>query len=152
MDQAYFRQWRYAHRGLHDREKGIPENSMAAFKRAAANGFGAELDVHLMKDGHLAVIHDASLLRTAGVDVQIEDLTPLPSEEDPTDWKWEGYRLFEDRAGNRIATYTSTYARYAASEIPKGPVTLVGVLQYGNAGSIGKSYMIKMRDENDCFR
>lgn len=60
--------------------------------------------------------------------VQIEDLTPLPSEEDPTDWKWEGYRLFEDRAGNRIATYTSTYARYAASEIPKGPVTLVGVL------------------------
>ena len=59
--------------------------------------------------------------------VQIEDLTPLPSEEDPTDWKWEGYRLFEDRAGNRIATYTSTYARYAASEIPKGPVTLVGV-------------------------
>lgn len=28
----------------------------------------------------------------------------------------------------------------------------VGVLQYGNAGSIGKSYMIKMRDENDCFR
>lgn len=53
--------------------------------------------------------------------VQIEDLTPLPSEEDPTDWKWEGYRLFEDRAGNRIATYTSTYARYAASEIPKGP-------------------------------
>ena len=34
----------------------------------------------------------------------------------------------------------------------KGPVTLVGVLQYGNAGSIGKSYMIKMRDENDCFR
>ena len=53
MDQAYFRQWRYAHRGLHDREKGIPENSMAAFKRAAANGFGAELDVHLMKDGKL---------------------------------------------------------------------------------------------------
>ena len=81
-----------------------------------------------------------------------KEMLPLPSEEDPTDWKWEGYRLFEDRAGNRIATYTSTYARYAASEIPKGPVTLVGVLQYGNAGSIGKSYMIKMRDENDCFR
>ena len=91
-------------------------------------------------------------LDMCGCLVQIEDLTPLPSEEDPTDWKWERYRLFEDRAGNRIATYTSTYARYAASEIPKGPVTLVGVLQYGNAGSIGKSYMIKMRDENDCFR
>ena len=74
-DWAHFRQWRYAHRGLHNKEKGIPENSMAAFKLAAANGFGAELDVHLMKDGKLAVIHDASLLRTAGVDVLIEDLT-----------------------------------------------------------------------------
>ena len=48
---------------------------MAAFKLAAANGFGAELDVHLMKDGNLAVIHDASLLRTAEADVLIEDLT-----------------------------------------------------------------------------
>ncbi len=74
-DWAHFRKWRYAHRGLHDKEKGIPENSMAAFKRAAANGFGAELDVHLMKDGRLAVIHDASLLRTAGAEVFIEDLT-----------------------------------------------------------------------------
>ena len=74
-DWAHFRQWRYAHRGLHNKEKGIPENSMAAFKLAAANGFGAELDVHLMKDGKLAVIHDASLLRTAGADVLIEDLT-----------------------------------------------------------------------------
>jgi len=74
-DWAHFRQWRYAHRGLHNKEKGIPENSMAAFKLAAANGFGAELDVHLMKDGKLAVIHDASLLRTVGADVLIEDLT-----------------------------------------------------------------------------
>ena len=74
-DWAHFRKWRYAHRGLHNKEKGIPENSLAAFKLAAANGFGAELDVHLMKDGKLAVIHDASLLRTAGADVLIEDLT-----------------------------------------------------------------------------
>ena len=33
-DWAHFRKWRYAHRGFHDREKGIPENSLAAFKRA----------------------------------------------------------------------------------------------------------------------
>ena len=86
MDQAYFRQWRYAHRGLHDREKGIPENSMAAFKRAAANGFGAELDVHLMKDGKLAVIHDASLLRTAGAEQRIpllEEVLPLFTDRAP---------------------------------------------------------------------
>ena len=105
MDQAYFRQWRYAHRGLHDREKCIPENSMAAFKRAAANGFGAELDVHLMKDGKLAVIHDASLLRTAGADVEIEDLTaealeqyPLEGTEQRIPLLEEVLPLFTDRA------------------------------------------------------
>ncbi len=68
------RQYRYAHRGYHDKPH-IPENSMAAFHRAIENGFGAELDVHLLKDGHLAVIHDASLKRTAGADVLVEDLT-----------------------------------------------------------------------------
>ena len=68
------KKYRYAHRGYHDKPV-VPENSLPAFRRAIERGFGAELDVHLMKDGRLAVIHDASLLRTAGVDVQIEDLT-----------------------------------------------------------------------------
>ena len=68
------RLFRYAHRGYHDKPR-IPENSMAAFRRAIENGFGAELDVHLMKDGRLAVIHDASLKRTAGADMLVEDLT-----------------------------------------------------------------------------
>ncbi len=67
------RGWGYAHRGLHG--KGVPENSMAAFRLALEGGYGIELDVHLMADGNLAVIHDASLKRTAGADVAIEDLT-----------------------------------------------------------------------------
>ena len=65
--------WGYAHRGLHG--NGVPENSMAAFRLALENGYGIELDVHLMKDGKLAVIHDPSLKRTAGAEVMIEDLT-----------------------------------------------------------------------------
>ena len=73
-DWKFLRLWRYAHRGYHDKP-AIPENSMAAFRRAVENRFGAELDVHLMKDGNLAVIHDSSLKRTAGVDVAVEDLT-----------------------------------------------------------------------------
>mgnify|MGYP002519795681 CR=1 FL=1 len=64
--------WSYAHRGLHG--NGVPENSMKAFRLALENGYGIELDVHLMADGNLAVIHDASLKRTAGADVKIEDL------------------------------------------------------------------------------
>ena len=67
------RGWRYAHRGLHG--DGVPENSMAAFRLALENGYGIELDIHLMRDGKLAVVHDSSLKRTAGADVFIEDLT-----------------------------------------------------------------------------
>lgn len=66
---------KYAHRGLHDAAKGVPENSMAAFRAAVAHGFGAELDVHLMADGSLAVVHDSNLKRVCGADVRVEDLT-----------------------------------------------------------------------------
>ncbi len=67
------RGWSYAHRGLHgDR---VPENSMAAFRKAVEAGYGMELDVHLMADGKLAVIHDHSLKRTAGIDRSVEELT-----------------------------------------------------------------------------
>lgn len=65
--------WKYAHRGLHD--EFLPENSMGAFRAALENGYGIELDIHLTKDGKLAVIHDTSLKRTAGCDVKITDLT-----------------------------------------------------------------------------
>ncbi len=67
------RGWYYAHRGLHS--AGIPENSMAAFCAAKKAGYGIELDIHLMADGNLAVIHDSSLRRTASADVLIEALS-----------------------------------------------------------------------------
>ena len=84
-DWAVLWQYRYAHRGLHDKPQ-VPENSMAAFRKAVEHGFGAELDIHLMADGNLAVIHDSSLLRTAGADVHIEDL----SAEDLEQYRLEG--------------------------------------------------------------
>ena len=67
-------QYRYAHRGLHDLAAGIPENSLPAFRRAAEQGFGAELDVHLTKDGRLAVIHDSDLRRLCGMDGIVEEM------------------------------------------------------------------------------
>ena len=67
------RGWAYAHRGLHG--DGVPENSLAAFQRAVNAGYGSELDVHLLADGELAVIHDSSLLRTTGCTGVVEDLT-----------------------------------------------------------------------------
>ena len=69
------REFRFAHRGLHNAAEGVPENSMKAFRLAAEKGYGIELDVHLTKDGRLAVIHDDSLLRTAGSNVKASDLT-----------------------------------------------------------------------------
>ena len=72
-DLQSLRGWAYAHRGLHG--DGIPENSMAAFRAALEAGYGIELDIHLLKDGSLAVIHDYALVRTTGCDGKIEDLT-----------------------------------------------------------------------------
>lgn len=66
------RGWAYAHRGLHG--QGIPENSLKAFELAVNAGYGVELDVHLLADGGLAVIHDAKLYRTTGLEGIIEDL------------------------------------------------------------------------------
>ncbi len=63
----------YAHRGLWDAE--CPENSLGAFQRAAAQGFGIEWDVHITRDGALVIHHDSSLKRMCGVDKVIEDCT-----------------------------------------------------------------------------
>lgn len=62
-----------AHRGLHNDH--VSENSMESFKLAIEKGYNIEIDVHLMKDKNIAVIHDSSLKRVCGVDVNIEDLT-----------------------------------------------------------------------------
>lgn len=70
--------WKYAHRGLHNEFR--PENSMSAFQAALDAGYGIELDVHLLKDGSLAVIHDSSLKRTAGADITVEELTATELE------------------------------------------------------------------------
>ena len=69
---AVFR-YDFAHRGLHG--GSVPENSLSAFALAAEKGYGIELDVHLTLDGELAVHHDASLLRTCGVDRRISQMT-----------------------------------------------------------------------------
>ena len=97
--------WRYAHRGLHDLAEGRPENSMAAFRAAIDAGFGAELDVHLLADGALAVVHDSDLSRVTGQKAEIEDLTaedlsrfPLQGTEERIPLFEDVLALFEDRA------------------------------------------------------
>lgn len=61
----------YAHRGYHDKP-AIPENSLAAFRRAVKYGLPSEFDVHLIADGSLVVFHDDDLERQTGVKGSIE--------------------------------------------------------------------------------
>lgn len=68
-----FAGWNYAHRGLHTADKSVPENSLAAFRRAAERGYGAELDVQLSKDGQVMVFHDDDLERMTGQKGKIWD-------------------------------------------------------------------------------
>lgn len=86
---------RYAHRGLHSKPE-IPENSMHAFRLAVDEGFGIELDVHLTADNKLAIIHDASLKRTAKIDLQIEEITLAKAQQFYLERSCEKIPDFED--------------------------------------------------------
>lgn len=69
MDQTRI----FAHRGF---SSVAPENTMAAFRRAAEAGAdGLELDVHLTKDGEIVVIHDETVKRTTDGKGKVRDLT-----------------------------------------------------------------------------
>ena len=52
-----------AHRGLHNRDKGVIENSKTAFAQAIKAGYGIECDLQLSGDGVPMVFHDAELSR-----------------------------------------------------------------------------------------
>lgn len=55
-----------AHRALHDRAAGRPENSRAAVRAAARAGYGIEIDLQLSADGQAMVFHDYDLGRLTG--------------------------------------------------------------------------------------
>jgi glycerophosphoryl diester phosphodiesterase len=62
-----------AHRGA---SAHAPENTLDAFRQAVEMGADAiELDVHVTRDGQLAVIHDETLERTTDLEGRVSDLT-----------------------------------------------------------------------------
>lgn len=65
----------YAHRGLHNKKAGVPENTLAAFGKAVNAGYGIELDVRLTKDDEAVVFHDPRLRRMCSVEGNVEDFT-----------------------------------------------------------------------------
>ncbi len=53
----------FAHRGLHDPEAGVVENTAEAFRAAIGKGYAIECDVVLAGDGEAVVFHDDRLER-----------------------------------------------------------------------------------------
>jgi glycerophosphoryl diester phosphodiesterase len=64
-----------AHRGLHDRGRGIVENGRAAAEAAIAGGYGIELDVQRSADGEAMVFHDYEMLRLTDEPGLVTDYT-----------------------------------------------------------------------------
>ncbi len=63
MNASWIKSRPIAHRGLHDGNKSVFENSMSAFRAAIEGGYAIECDVHLSSDGIPFVFHDDDLGR-----------------------------------------------------------------------------------------
>ena len=103
----------YAHRGLHDGNHTVFENSLLAFEHAVNAGFGIELDVQLTADQRLIVHHDSDTRRVCGVAALIRN---TPYSELP---------LLPD--GTRIPTFAQVLALVDG----KAPL-IVEVKHYGS--------------------
>lgn len=91
-----------AHRGA---SALAPENTLAAFRRAIADGAdGIEFDVRLSKDGIPVVFHDATLQRLARIEGRAADLTA--AELAATDVGSWFNRAFPHRADDNFPTET----------------------------------------------
>jgi glycerophosphoryl diester phosphodiesterase len=65
----------YAHRGLHNAELGIIENTAGAVRAAIAANYGIEIDVQISADGEAMVHHDDVLGRLTEGEGRLDSLT-----------------------------------------------------------------------------
>ena len=80
-DLSHMEGYHYAHRGYHDGNVAVPENSLPSFQAAIDAGYGIELDVQLSSDGVPMVFHDADLERICGVQGKIWDFSCAELQE-----------------------------------------------------------------------
>jgi glycerophosphoryl diester phosphodiesterase len=64
-----------AHRGYHDQNKLVWENTLSAFSRAAEAGFAIECDLHYASDGVPVVFHDEDLERLCNLKGDVRERT-----------------------------------------------------------------------------
>ncbi len=94
-----------AHRGFHNKEAGILENTPSAVKAAVKNTFAIEVDLQETRDGQVIVFHDPNLERlTHGegkvIDFDLADLRKL-SMRGSTDPIWTLQELL-DLVGGKV--------------------------------------------------
>ena len=98
-----------------------PENTIASFDMAIEEGAdGIEFDVRLARDQEPVVIHDASLLRTAGVECPAEDFdSALLAKFYVGAWYNERYPKFARSrfASEQIPTLAQVFERYGAHHL-----------------------------------
>jgi glycerophosphoryl diester phosphodiesterase len=109
----------YAHRGC---SALLPENTIAAFQRALADGANAlEMDVRCTRDGHFVVCHDCNGRRMAGVDSKVSE-TPLQKIK-----QWDVGAGYLDRNGNRSQAgcgHTIPTLEEVLCELPEVPMSI----------------------------
>ncbi|GES45518.1 glycerophosphoryl diester phosphodiesterase [Rhizobium dioscoreae] len=64
-----------AHRGYHDMNKEVWENTLSAFSRAIEAGFAIECDLHYASDGVPVVFHDDDLQRVCNLPGEVRERT-----------------------------------------------------------------------------
>lgn len=132
-----------AHRGLHDRARGIIENSVAAFEAAIARDFAIECDLQLSREGVPVVFHDDARKRLQGVEGLVAETSAAEMTETPLTGSADGdcpltLEAFLERIAGRVQLQielkrqrdpegTKTLARAAARALAayKGPVVVM---------------------------
>ena len=98
-----------AHRGLSGLEK---ENTNSAFVAAGNRSYyGIETDIHRTLDGRFAVIHDASMKRVAGEDVNVEAVS-LSVAQGVVLFDKDGTKAREDLRVPSLENYISICKKY----------------------------------------
>src|SRR5690606_28502973 len=93
-----------AHRGLHDRSRGIIENSASAFAAAIGKGYAVEGDAQLSRDGIPMVVQGDDLDRLTGIEGPVGNRTMA---------ELASYKLLDSAAGDTPQRFSEFLAQVA---------------------------------------
>ncbi|WP_185969713.1 glycerophosphodiester phosphodiesterase [Rhizobium straminoryzae] len=74
-DASWIKDLPVAHRGYHDMNHAVWENTLSAFSRAVEAGFAIECDLQLASDSEPVVFHDDVLDRLCGISGKVRERT-----------------------------------------------------------------------------